>query len=299
MRGLAAGIALTLAAVPAVGASRGSMSEALTVGSGPYIGNSISAGVSPGPVDVDLGYDVGTDQDLVIFHSLWGSLGVWPVNGLRISFDGDFGPKVSSDSASRGHYALSSVGGGGSISYHPGRSGEVRPYFQVGSGFEHLDVEGSQTPGAANPVNGVFNQTSVSGNVGVDVDQAQLRLGVSKFFYAEDAGAVQLPPGIGSGPLGLGAGQAALPTRAEDWNLRASLRQRFGSREDSDATVRFTYAPYVDGIGSIVAANLRLGHDLTRELRGYVGLTGQVESFSRTSTKTAGVYGSAGISVLF
>jgi len=136
-------ILLALAALPAVAVSRGSFSEALTAGSGPYIGNSLSAGLSPGPVDVDLGYDFGTDQDLVLFHSLWGSLGVWPTNDVRVSFDIDVGPKVSSDSPTRGHYALASLGGGASLSYHPGRSGEVRPFAQVGVGIEHLDVEGS------------------------------------------------------------------------------------------------------------------------------------------------------------
>jgi len=90
---------LTLAALPAAAASKGSFSEVFTAGSGPYLGNSLSAGVSPGPaVDLDLGYDFGTDQDLVLFHSLWGSLGLWPMEGIRISLDGDFGPKVSSDS---------------------------------------------------------------------------------------------------------------------------------------------------------------------------------------------------------
>jgi hypothetical protein len=292
----AAAVVIALAALPAAAASRGSMSEAMTAGSGPYIGNSLSAGVSPGPLDLDLGYDFGSDENLVLYHSLWGSLGVWPFQGVRISFDGDFGPKVSSDSPDRGHYALSSAGGGASISYHPGRSGEVRPYLQIGGGVEHLEVEGSQTPGATNPVNAAFDQTSLGGTVGIDVGATALRLGASKFFYGEDAGAVQLPPGVGSGPLGLGAGQAALPTRAEDWNVRASVRQRFGRAEAWDGQLRFTYAPYVDGRGEIAAVNLRLGRDLSRSLRGYVGLTGQVETLSTTAF---GLFGTAGVSVLF
>jgi hypothetical protein len=291
-----AAVVLVLAALPAAAASRGSMSEAVTAGSGPYLGNSLSAGVSPGPLDVDVGYDFGSDENLVLFHSLWASLGVWPAEGFRISFDGDFGPKVSSDSPDRGHYALGSAGGGASIRYHPGRAGETRPYFQIGGGVEHLDVEGSQTPGAANPVSGSFNQTSFGGTLGLDVGATALRVGATKFFYGEDAGALQLPPGIGGGPLGLGAGQAALPTRAEDWNLRGSVRQRFGQAEAWDGEVRFTYAPYVDGRGSIVATHLRLGRDLSRSLRGYVGLTGQLETLSSTQF---GLFGTAGVSVLF
>ena len=223
-------------------------------------------------------------------------MGVWPIQGLRIYFDGDFGPKVSSDSPDRGHYALASAGGGASISYHPGRAGEVRPYFQVGGGVEHLDVEGSQTPAPASPVNASFDQTSVGGSLGLDVGATALRVGGSKFFHGENAGALQLPPGVGGGPLGLGAGQAALPTRAEDWNVRASVRHRFGRAEAWDAEMRFTYAPYVDDRGSIVATNLRLGRDLSRNLRGYVGLTGQLETLSATQF---GLFGTAGVSVLF
>jgi len=288
---------LALAALPALAAPRGSFSEALTAGSGPYIGNSLSAGLSPGPVDVDLGYDFGTDQDLVLFHSLWGSLGVWPGRDVRVSFDVDVGPKVSSDSPTRGHYALGSIGGGASLAYHPGRRhGEVRPYAQVGVGIEHLDVEGSETPGATSPATGSFTQTTLGGNVGLDVNDTSIRFGASKFFYGEDAGAVQLPPGIGNGPLSLGAGQAALPTRPEDWNLRASVRQRFGGSNEWDTTVRFTYAPYIDDEGSIVATNVRLGRDITRELRGYVGITGQVETLS---SSTFGLFGTAGLSVVF
>jgi hypothetical protein len=294
MRGAVA--ALALAALPAAAASRGSMSEAMTAGSGPYIGNSLSAGFSPGPLDLDVGYDFGSDESLVLFHSLWGSLGLWPTDDLRVSFDGDFGPKVSSDSPDRGHYALGSAGGGASISYHPGRAGEVRPYLQVGGGVEHLDLEGSRTPGSASPAVASFNQSSLGGSVGIDVGATQLRVGGTKFFYGEDAGALQLPPGVGGGPLGLGAGQAALPTRGEDWNVRASLRQRFGPAEAWDGQLRFTYAPYVDGRGSIAATNLRLGRDLSRNLRGYVGLTGQVETLTTTAF---GLFGSAGVTVLF
>lgn len=291
-----AAVLIMLAALPAAAASRGSMSEAVTAGSGPYVGNSLSAGFSPGPLDLDVGYDFGSDENLVLFHSLWGSLGIWPSEGFRLSFDGDFGPKVSSDSPDRGHYALGSAGGGASLRYHPGRAGDVRPYVQIGGGVEHLDVEGSRTPAAANPVNASFNQTSVGGTLGLDVGATALRVGASKFFYGEDAGALQLPPGIGGGPLGLGAGQTALPTRAEDWNVRGSLRQRFGKAEAWDGEVRFTYAPYVDGRGSIVATHLRLGRDLSRNLRGYVGLTGQLETLSATQF---GLFGTAGVSVLF
>jgi hypothetical protein len=228
---------------------------------------------------------------------LWGSLGLWPADAVRVSFDADFGPKVSSDSTTRGHYALGSVGGGGSIAFHPGRTGDTRPYLQIGGGIEHLDVEGSQTAGAANPASASFTQTSISANAGFDVDYTSVRFGGSKFFYAEDAGALQLPPGIGSGPLSLGAGQSALPTRAEDWNVRASLRQRFGDDHAWDTTIRFTFAPYVDGNGSIVATNVRLGRDITRNVRGYLGLTGQIENVSASST--FGVFGTAGISLLF
>lgn len=287
---------LGAAAWPASAASRGSFSEALTAGSGPYIGNSLSAGFSPGPIDVDVGYDFGSDEDLVLFHSLWGSLGVWPVEGLKLAVDGDFGPKVSSDSPSRGHYAVSSGGVGGSILWHPGRGGESRPFLQVGAGFEHLDVEGGTTPGGAGAVNAAFDQTSISGTFGVDVSDTSLRFGASKFFYSEDAGALRLPPGIGGGPLGLGAVQGVLPTRAENWNVRASLRQRFGDRGAWDAQVRFTYAPYVDSAGSVTALNVRLGKDLTRNLRAFVGVTGQVEDLA---SSTFGLFGSAGVSVLF
>jgi len=292
--------ALLLVAVlslPAAAASKASFSEVFTAGSGPYLGNSISAGVSPSRVvDIDLGYDVGTDQDLVVFHSLWGSLGFWPAESVRISLDGDFGPNVSSDSPTRGHYALGSAGGGGSIAFHPGGKGDVRPYLQIGGGIEHLDVEGSQTAGAPNPIGASFTQTSISGNVGFDVDYTSVRFGASKFFYDQDAGALQLPPGIGSGPLSLGAGQSALPTRAEDWNVRASLRQRFGDDHVWDTTIRFTFAPYVDGNGSIVATNVRLGREITRNVRGFLGLTGQVETLS---SATFGLFGTAGLSVLF
>ena len=296
MREISAGLLLALAAFPASAAARGSVSEAFTAGSGPYVGNSLSAGFSPGPLDVDLGYDFGTDTDLVLFHSLWGSLGIWPVEGVRVAFDADFGPKTASDSPTRGHYAVSSAGGGGSIAYHPGRSGEVRPYLQLGGGIEHLDVEGGRTPGGAGAVSATFDQTSLNGNIGVDAADTSLRFGASKFFYSADAGAVQLPPGIGGGPLGLGAVQGALPTRAEDWNLRATLRQRFGGREAWDAQLRYTYAPYVDGVGSLNAVNVRVGKDLTRNLRGFFGLTGQVEQLR---TSTFGLFGSAGVSVLF
>src|SRR4051812_34880515 len=191
-----------LASTPAMGASKASVSEAFTAGSGPYIGNSISAGVSPSSsVDLDLGYDFGTDQDLVVFHSIWGSLGLFTAEGVRFSIDGDFGPRASSDTASRGHYALSSGGGGASLSYHPGREGDVRPYFQVGGGIEHLNVEGSQTPGDQNPVSGSFNQTSVGGTAGGGGGTKPPRGGGSEVFFQQNAPAPQFSPGGGNRPL--------------------------------------------------------------------------------------------------
>jgi len=64
---------------------------------------------------------------------------------------------------------------------------------------------------------------------------------------------------------------------------------------------RVTYAPYVDGIGSIRALNVRVGHELARNLRGYLDVTGQMEDFNppAPSSSAFGVFATAGISIAF
>jgi hypothetical protein len=57
----------------------------------------------------------------------------------------------------------------------------------------------------------------------------------------------------------------------------------------------------VNGRGSIRAVNLRVGHDLTRSARGYLGVTGQVEDLTDSAghRSVVGVLGTAGLSILF
>lgn len=299
---LATALALCAAALPAAAGPRGELSEALTAGSGPYVGNSLSAGFSPGDVDLDLGYEFGSDQDLVLYHSLWGSVAVWPVEGLRFAFEGSFNPTTSSTTADRGFFSLGGEGAGMNVLFHPGRAGDVRPYLQIGGGVDRYQIDQSRRPDTPQDVVAAnFTQATVGGTVGADAGDTLFRLGGSKFFYDADAGALQLPPGIGGGPLGLGAVQGILPTRAVDWNVRGSIRQRFGDRRDWDTALGVTHASYVDGDGEVSAVSLRLGHELTRSLRGHVGVAGQVENLNRSpgSGSKAGVFANAGISVLF
>src|SRR3954469_9163892 len=111
-------------ALPALAETKGSVGESFTAGTGPFIGNSLTAGLSPGPVDLDLGYDFGSDEDLVLYHELWGSVGFWPGSGFRLSVEGSFGPRTSSTTADRGFFSLGSQGVGGTVSFHPGHRGE-------------------------------------------------------------------------------------------------------------------------------------------------------------------------------
>ena len=297
MKALVLALALSLAALPAAAdAPRGSISESFTAGSGPYLGNSLSAGISPGPVDLDVGYDFGSDQDLVLYHSIWGSVGYWPVNGFRILIDGEFGPRTSTNSADRGFFSFESRGFGGSLLFHPGRSGEVRPYLEIGGSIDRYSIAQSDPATPDVPaVNAIFDERSVRGTAGVDIQDTQLRLGGAKNFYSQDAGALNLPPGVGAGPSGIGAITGALPTRAQDWNLRGSVRQRFG--EGSDVLVSASYGSYVDGEGEIVAASLRLGHDLTKSLNAHVGVTAQSDDVEGDSQ--FGVFGNVGLSFKF
>jgi hypothetical protein len=298
MKAIALALALSAVALPAVAETKGSISESFTAGSGPFIGNSLSAGVSPGPVDIDLGYDFGSDQDLTLYHSIWGSVGWWPVNGFRILIDGEVGPKTSSTSADRGFFSFESKGFGGSLLFHPGRSGEVRPYLEVGGSYDRYTVsESSSNAPGADLVNANFDQSAVRATAGVDVQDTQLRLGGAKYFYSQDAGALNLPPGLGAGPSGIGAITGALPTRAQDWNLRGSVRQKFGADNDSDVLVSASYGSYVDGEGQITAASLRLGHDLTRSLNAHIGVT--VQSDSVEGDSRFGVFGNAGVTLKF
>jgi hypothetical protein len=291
-------LALLAAALPAAADTHGSVSESFTAGSGPYIGNSLSAGVSPGPVDLDLGYDFGSDQDLTLYHSIWGSVGWWPVNGFRILIDGEFGPRTSTNSADRGFFSFESRGVGGSLLYHPGRSGEVRPYFELGGSFDRYQIAQSDPARPDDPaVSALFDETSVRGTVGVDVQDTQLRFNAAKNFFSQDAGALNLPPGVGAGPSGIGATTGALPTRAQDWTIRGSVRQRFGDHNDSDVLVSASYGSYVDGEGEIAAASVRLGHDLTRSLNAHIGIT--VQSDSVEGDSQLGVFGNAGITLKF
>jgi hypothetical protein len=243
MKAFVLALALLAAALPAAADTHGSVSESFTAGSGPYIGNSLSAGVSPGPVDLDVGYDFGSDQDLVLYHSIWGSVGWWPVNGFRILIDGEFGPRTSTNSADRGFFSFESKGFGGSLLYHPGRSGEVRPYLEIGGSYDRYTVGQSDVTGGdpSAVFNGNFDETSVRGTVGVDVQDTQLRFNAAKNFYSEDTGALNLPPGVGAGPSGIGATTGALPTRAQDWTIRGSVRQRFGNHNDSDVLVSASF----------------------------------------------------------
>jgi hypothetical protein len=298
MKALVLALALSAAALPAVADTRGSISESFTAGSGPYIGNSLSAGVSPGPVDLDAGYDFGSDQDLVLYHSIWGSFGYWPVNGFRILIDGELGPRTSTNSTDRGFFSFESRGFGGSLLWHPGRNGEIRPYLEVGGSIDRYEVQQSDptTPGSA-AVDANFDQSAVRGTIGVDVQDTQLRLGGAKYFYSEDAGALNLPPGVGAGPSGIGAITGALPTRAQDWNVRGSVRQRFGEGGSSDVLVSASYGSYVDGEGEIVAGSLRLGHDLTKHLNAHIGVTAQSDNVEGDSQ--FGVFGNAGLTFKF
>ena len=69
MRAVWTAVLVALAALPAA-AARGSVSEALTAGSGPFVGNSISAGFSPDRFDLDIGYDFGHIGDPLWFDVL-------------------------------------------------------------------------------------------------------------------------------------------------------------------------------------------------------------------------------------
>jgi hypothetical protein len=301
VRSLELALGLSLAALPAVAETHGSISESFTAGSGPYIGNSLSAGLSSGIVDVDLGYDFGSDQDLVLYHSLWGSVGVWPVKSVRLLIEGSFGPRSSSTTLDRGFFSLGSGGVAGSVLWHPGRSGEVRPYLELGGSYDRYDISEAGADSLQDVVDANFSQETIRATAGLDVSDTALRFGASKFFYSADAGALNLPPGVGAGPAGVGAVSGALPTRAEDWNVRGSVRQQFGEHRDWDAQIGLSYGSYVDGDGSIVALSLRVGHDLSRTLRAHMGLTGQVESFGQNAGADTqpGVFANAGISVKF
>jgi hypothetical protein len=302
VRPLVLTLLLSIAALPAEAQTHGGVSEGFTAGSGPYIGNSLSAGISQGIFDVDAGYDFGSDKDLVLFHSLWASVGVWPVYGLRFRVDGSFGPRTSTTSTDRGFFSLGSAGVGATITWHPGHSGHVRPYFEVGASYDEFNIAQSRDPPATDTiVDATFSQEAIRGTVGLDVNDTALRLGASKFFYSADASAVDLPPGIGGGPSTLGAVSGALPTRAEDWNVRGSVRQVFGGGGDWSAQVGLSYGPYLDDDGSIAALSLRLSHDLSRALSANLGVTGQMETLAQTAgTSTRlGLFATVGLSVHF
>jgi hypothetical protein len=301
MNGKALLLALSLAALPAVAETRGSVSESFTGGSGPFVGNSIAAGVSPGIVDLDVGYDFGSDTDFALYHEIWGSVGVWPGGGVRLSIDGSFGPRTSSTSPDRGYFSLGSAGVGGTVSFHPGRSGEVRPYLEIGASYDRFDVSEAAPSSLSNVVNVSFSQTGLRGTAGIDVKDTSLRFGGTKYWNGEDAGAVNLPPGVGGGPSGIGAISGALPTRAEDWYVRASVRQAFGGYRDWDVQLTGSHGSYVDGDGDITAVNLRLGHRFSRVVRAHLGVTGQVESFSPAlggNTRTS-AFVNVGITLVF
>jgi hypothetical protein len=292
--------ALSLAALPAAAVTRGSVSESFTAGSGPFVGNSITAGVSPGILDLDVGYDFGSDTDFALYHEIWASLGVWPGNGWRLSVDGSFGPRTSSTSPDRGYFSLGSVGVGGTISWHPGHSGEVRPYLEIGASYDQFDVSEAAASSLSNVVNASFSQTGLRGTVGLDVKDTALRFGGTRYWNGEDAGAVNLPPGVGGGPSGIGAISGALPTRAEDWYVHGSVRQTFAGR-DWDVQLTGSHGSYVDSDGTISAVNLRLGHRFGSVVRGHLGVTGQVENFSEAlggQTRTS-VFANVGVTLVF
>lgn len=293
-------LAVSLAALSSAAATKVSVGESFTAGSGPYIGNSLSAGVSPESWDIDVGYDFGSDENLVLYHEIWGSIGYWPGSGFRVSIDGYFGPRTTSSSADRGFFSLASKGFGGNISWHPGRSGDTRPYLDVGASYDQFDVSEASASAPGQVVNAGFSQTGIRGTIGVDIQDTDLRLGGTVFFNSEDASAVNLPPGVGGGPAGVGAVSGALPTRAEDWTARASIRQVFGPANDWDVLLGGSYGAYVAAEGHIEAVSLRLGHKIGIA-RVHIGVTGQVEQFgdaigggNRTS-----VFGNAGFSLVF
>jgi hypothetical protein len=294
-------LAVALAALSSAAATKVSVGESFTAGSGPYIGNSFTAGVSPDSWDFDVGYDFGSDENLVLYHELWGSIGYWPGGGFRVSIDGYFGPRTSSTTAGRGFFSLESKGFGGTLSWHPGRSGDTRPYLEAGASYDQFDVSEAAAGSLDQVVNAGFSQTAIRGAIGVDIRDTAVRLGGTKYFNGADASAVNLPPGVGGGPEGVGAISGALPTRVEDWAARGSIRQLFGPERDWDVQIAASYGSYVADDGNIEAVTLRLGHKFGRVVRGHLGVTGQLEQFGDViggGTRTS-VFANAGVTFVF
>lgn len=301
---LAAAPSFAQVAAQAPSAESGTIGMEMSAGSGPFYGTAIDVTLTPSPpFDVDLSYRIGAD-DLRVQHTIGAGLTWRPATALATDLSVEFSPAVSADTVSatgqREHFSFGRVGVAGAMRLTPALEEGRRParaLIEVSAALFNCSVEqsveGRGTPSAGG---GPYNQIELGVRVGAILRELAVRLRGSYYLYDRDLSqiaGVRVPRG----------GQATvadegLVTRPQQFDVRLSLRRRFGGDGSWSATLSGGYTQYVLGDGGLALAGVRLVHSFGRTFRGFGGAQLLIETLSDAgagSTTTPSGLGSAGV----
>ena len=274
----------------------GTLSMEMIAGSGPFYGTALDLIVTPSdPLDLDFSYRLAAD-DLRLQHTFGAGLTWHATRALAMDLSAELSPVATADTFSPTgqpqRFSFGRVGVLGAVRLTPPLeegSHPARALVELEAALFDYSVE--QSVGGPS-IGGSYNQLEVGLRVGATVRAFAWRLRGSYYVYDRDLSqiaGVRVPRG--------GEGEETLVTHPQQFDARASLRQRFGADESWSATLSGGYTQYVAGVGDLALAGLRVVHSFGRDFRGFGGVQLLVERLADlpgSPTTVSGV-GSAGV----
>jgi hypothetical protein len=286
----------------APGPAVGTVGLEMIAGSGPFYGSALDVFLTPSEqFDVDLSYRLNAD-DLLLQHTFGAGFTWHATDALATDFSAELSPTASADTVSpagqREHFSFGRVGVLGAIRATPALEDgnhPARALIELDAGLFNCSVAQSVNRNSA--TGGPYNQVELGGRVGAIVGATAVRVRGAYYLYDRDLSqiaGVRVPPG------GSATGDETILTRPQQFDLRASVRQRFGGDGSWTATLSGGYTQYVLGNGGLALAGVRVLHSFGRSFRGFGGAQVLVERLSDAgASPTTSAVGSAGLELDF